>query len=261
MQESPMGSGTGTILPPQAPEREMTKKYIFILYLVFASLRISAQEKLKPLDVILLKIKEPSDICISPDGANFFLVSDNGQLVETDLGGKIKRSIKANLVDAEGVCAVEDKIYVADEFTRSIHVFSIKEWKFLYEVPVHYSGARNRGFEAITFHAENNEFYLFSESRPLIMFTLNENLNLKKQIELDLDGDVSAACFHRGKLWLLSDEESSVYLYDLESHTATKKFRLPVLNPEGITFLPDGKLLIVSDDRQRMYVFNLPENL
>ena len=214
-----------------------------------------AQHKITPSVKINLKLKEPSDVCLSASGKSLFMVSDNGELAETDFNGNVLRKLRANLVDAEGVCAVNDKIYVADEFTRSIHVFSVSDWKFMYEVPVAHTGARNRGYEALTYNPVKKEFYLFTESRPLLMLTLDEALRVKNRIELNLKTDISAACFHGVNLWLLSDEAAMVYLFNPAQNEAQARFRLSVINPEGLAWLNDGKLLVVSDDRQQLYVY------
>jgi hypothetical protein len=37
-----------------------------------------------------------------------------------------------------------------------------------------------------------------------------------------------------------------------------ERFSVPVINPEGLAFDGQGNLLILSDDRQRLYTFPFP---
>ena len=52
--------------------------------------------KLKPTHWISTKVPEPSDLCFDSKSGNFFVVSDDGILFETDREGKIIRKVKEN---------------------------------------------------------------------------------------------------------------------------------------------------------------------
>ena len=213
--------------------------------------------KLPVLESYSLSISEPSDIAVSKDGKSLFIVSDDGALYETDLKGNSIRSITIGIIDAEAVYANGEYVYVVEERTRLIKQYSIKEFNLIRTIEIPYQGGRNKSFESLTKSSEN-EWLLFTERDPIWMFQLNSSFEIINRIKWDVPGDVSAATWHKEKLWLLSDELAEVWLTDVKSHSILKRFKLPVLNPEGIAFLPNGKMLIVSDDGHKLYVFDDP---
>lgn len=216
--------------------------------------------KLPVLDSYSLSISEPSDIAVSKDGKSLFIVSDDGALYETDLEGNSIRSITIGIIDAEAVYADGEYVYVVEERTRLIKQYSIKEFNLIRTIEIPYQGGRNKSFESLT-KSSVNEWLLFTERDPVWMFQLNSSFEIINRIKWELPGDVSAATWHKEKLWLLSDELAEVWLTDVKSHSIIKRFKLPVLNPEGIAFLPNGKMLIVSDDGHKLYVFDDPNLL
>lgn len=229
------------------------KNYLFLI-LCF-SLQLGAQEKLQPAKSILLDIPEPSDVCVSVTGKSLFIVSDNGGLYETDLNGKVLRSVLHDLVDTEGVYADEQFVYVVEERNRLIKKFSIADFELIQSIAVPYSGGRNKGFEGITKSKEGN-WLLFTESDPIWMFVLNNEFQIINQQKWEIEGDVSAASFYNKSLWLLNDEKATLMRVDSKKRSILQEYSLPVLNPEGICFLNDGTLLILSDDEARLYYFN-----
>lgn len=216
--------------------------------------------KLPVLELYSLSISEPSDIAVSKDGKSLFIVSDDGALYETDLEGNSIRSITIGIIDAEAVYADGEYVYVVEERTRLIKQYSIKEFNLIRTIEIPYQGGRNKSFESLT-KSSVNEWLLFTERDPVWMFQLNSSFEIINRIKWELPGDVSAATWHKEKLWLLSDELAEVWLTDVKSHSIIKRFKLPVLNPEGIAFLPNGKMLIVSDDGHKLYVFDDPNLL
>jgi uncharacterized protein YjiK len=216
--------------------------------------------KLPVLESYSLSISEPSDIAVSKDGTSLFIVSDDGALYETDLKGNSIRSTKNGIIDAEAVYADGEYVYLVEERTRLIKQYSIKEFNLIRTIEIPYQGGRNKSFESLTKTSEN-DWLLFTERDPVWMFQLNSSFEIINRIKWELPGDVSAATWHKEKLWLLSDELAEVWLTDVKSHSILKRFKLPVLNPEGIAFLPNGKMLIVSDDGHKLYVFDDPNLL
>lgn len=228
------------------------------LLFVFVGLSALAQPSvsfLKPSKSISLNIPEPSDVCVAANGKTLFIVSDNGGLYETDLEGKVLRSTTIDLNDAEGVYADNENIYLVEERNRFIKQYSIKDFALVNTVYVPYSGGRNKSFESIAKRSEGG-FVLFTEKDPVWMFELNEQFQETGRVKWNLPGDISAATFWKNSLWLLSDERAEIWLTDFEQKSIVKRFKLPVLNPEGIAFLPNGTLLILSDDEHRLYFFN-----
>ncbi len=217
-------------------------------------------KKIKPLRSVSLRIKEPSDICLSPSGNSFYIVSDNGVLYETDLEGKILRQAKETGYDFEGVYCDDEFIYVADEMTRKVHLYTHDDLKIVKSVRVPYSGGRNHGYESITWNKKKQALILITEDNPTWIFELGKEYNVVNEVKFTRARDISAATWHNGYLWFLSDEDRTVFKVDPDTYGVLDSWQIPVLNPEGITFDKNGQLVIVSDDLGRLYYFNNPDN-
>jgi len=240
-------------------------KAIYITLLLFSSIGGFAQkhkpEKITPERKIHLNIPEPSDVCIHPNGKSLFIVSDNGYLFETDLEGNVLRKADYLGLDCEGVYADENYVYVVEEFSRKIRILDIHSLRIERTVLLEYNGARNGGYEAMTFNKAKNKFVLLTEKNPIYLFELDENLQRVNEIDLSgITRDVSAASYHNNHLWLLGDEDRTVYQLNPLTYEVVNSWRLPVINPEGLTFDQNGNMLILSDDMQLLYYFKNPEN-
>lgn len=86
-------------------------------------LRISSKGKIKE----ELKIKYCNDlsgICFDEQSNSLWIVSDESQLLmNVSLKGKLIKSYKIPVVKAEGVCIVNDKIYVVSDLEHKLYVF------------------------------------------------------------------------------------------------------------------------------------------
>lgn len=217
--------------------------------------------KIKPERKIYIDIPEPSDLCIHPNAKSLFIVSDNGFLYETDLEGKIIRKADYKGLDCEGVYADEKNVYVAEEFSRKIRVFDIETLTNHKTVYLEYNGGRNSGYEAVTFNKAKNRFVLLTEKNPIYLFELDENLQKVNEFNLSkISRDISAATYHNDHLWLLGDEDMTVYKLNPKTYEVLSSWKIPVVNPEGLTFDQNGNMLILSDDMQLLYYFKNPEN-
>jgi len=239
------------------------KKYIIVLVVALFLVHCNSADaqKLKHSKIIHIKIKEPSDVAVSFDKQHLYIVSDDGILCETDLQGNVSRCITENLTDAEGVYADATYIYVADESPRLISLFDVKTMTHVKSIYLPYGGGRNKGYESLTYDTDRKVYYTLTEKDPLWLITLDEDLKLKEQYMLHEKGDVSSATYHNGKLWLLCDEKREIWVMNVTTKSIEKRFSINVWNPEGLAFLPDGQLIVVSDDRQLMYFYPNPENL
>jgi len=239
------------------------KKTITTLLLLFAIVpNTHSQEaiKIKPERKIYLKIPEPSDICLHPDGKSFFIVSDNGILFETDLEGTIKRQADYLGLDSEAVYANENYVFVAEEFSRKIKIFDIKNLELQRTVSLPYNGGRNKAYEAMTYNKAKNKFLLLTEKDPIYLFELDADLKITNEINLSsIARDISAATFFNDHVWLLSDEDRTVFKLDPNNYKVLSKWILPIINPEGLAFDLEGNMIILSDDMELMYYFKNPE--
>lgn len=240
----------------------MKLQLITILLLTFSIGGSFAQKptKIKPERKISIKISEPSDICIHPNGNSLFIVSDDGFLFETDLEGSIIRKADYKGLDCEGVFADKDYVYVVEEFSRKIRVFDIETLTNQRTVYLEYNGGRNSGYEAITYNQAKNCFVLLTEKKPVYLFELNEDLQKVNEFDISkVSSDIAAVAYYDNHIWLLGDEDMTVYKLNPHTYEVLNAWKIPVVNPEGITFDKSGNMLILSDDMQLLYYFNNPE--
>ena len=216
--------------------------------------------KLKATKWFATQVPEPSDICYSAASDTYFVVSDDGILFETNPAGEILRKIAEANCDYEAVYADDNFVYAVDETHRAIHCYERTTLKCNRIVNVPYQGGRNAGYEAFTFNKANGTFILLTEKNPITLIELDLNFNIKNQMDLSgIARDISAASFYDGFLWLLSDEDRTVFKLNPLSYEVIGKWQLPVINPEGFAFDKIGNLVVTCDDMQRIYFFNNPE--
>jgi uncharacterized protein YjiK len=230
--------------------------YFYLIALCLCLLSLKQDAKIELINKHQLRIKEPSDICVSPDN-HLFIVSDNGNLYKTDLQGKIVATSTYEGYDFEAVCCDKNYIYVSEESNRKISVFDF-ELKYLKSYILAYQGGRNKGFEAMCFNEKTNTFTLISEKDPSVRRTYNKDFSSFDEVEMKNFSDVSSLTFHNNFYWILSDEEHTVFQFDI-NFELKNKIKLPILNPEGITFLDNETFLILSDDMQVMYTYKLKQ--
>lgn len=233
-----------------------------VLYTLFVSLLFSCNLPknaihLQPTSYVDLSVSEPSDIAINPNKKDhFFVASDDGYLAEINLQGETTRTKEFTAYDVEAVYANTEFVYAVDEFTRNITVFN-HDLDVIRTLNIPYGGGRNRSYEAFTYNEAKKMFLLFTEKSPIYLFELTEDLQVYNQINLGkIARDISAASFYNGFLYLLSDEDKLIFKMDPTTYEVLQKWYVPVVNPEGLAFTEEGKLLIISDDRERMYYFN-----
>ena len=233
-----------------------------IAAILLCSVAVQAQRviSLTPEKFISLEIPEPSDVCFRPDGKSMFIVSDNGSLFETDTEGKIIRKADYTGLDDEAVYVDEKYVYAVEEVTRKIKIFDINTLKLERTVNLPYSGGRNKGYEAFTFNKAKNKFVILTEKDPVYLFELDNDLKVVNEINMsNMARDISAATYYGNFLWLLSDEDMTVFKLDPNSYEVLGKWSVPIINPEGIAFDKSGNMLIQSDDMKRLYFFKNPE--
>lgn len=238
------------------------KIQILLLPALLCALPLAAQKAahLKPERSISLDIPEPSDIGVTPDGKSYFIVSDNGLLFETDTEGKIIRQADYTGMDDEAVYVDENNVYAIEEATRKLKIFDRTNLKLKRTVNLPYAGGRNKAYESFTFNKATNHYIIITEKDPSWLYELDLDFKVVNEVNISkMARDFSSATFHDGALWLLSDEDRTIFKVDPVSFEMKASWIVPIINPEGIAFDHDGNMLIQSDDMKRLYFFKNPE--
>lgn len=236
-------------------------KRLFFIIPVFFLFAFSNEKpaKLKHSKFVSSPVKEPSDICLSASKQNYFVVSDDGYLYETDLNFRITRKADFEGYDCEAVWADEKYVYVVEESIRNFRLFNVSDLKLVRTIPLDYMGARNSGIESLTYNKTKNCFVALTEKDPLYLYELDENFRVINRIDYGNLPDVSAITYHNDVLYLLSDEGMTISKLNPDDYSIIKTWKINVLNPEGICFSPEGKIVIAADDLERFYFFENPE--
>jgi uncharacterized protein YjiK len=206
-----------------------------------------------------LKVHEPSDIALANDGLSYYVVSDDDAAVyQLDLEGKVLRKSKTLGIDLEAVCVRPDFLYVVDETPRKVYQLDYNTLEVIRTFYVPYSGGRNKSFESLTYNETKKCFVMITERDPVIIFELDHDFRQINEMYWKNARDISAATYHNGFIWLLSDEDMTVFKCDPKTYGIVSQWRINVHNPEGIVF-NGQEMLIVADDLERLYRFNHPE--
>lgn len=124
---------------------------------------------------------------------------------------------------------------------------------------VPYGGGRNKGYEALAWNSSKERFLLITERDPVVIFELDRDMRVVNEVPFDRQvRDISSAVFHEGHLWLLSDMDMLLLKCDPQDYRILERHAVPIINPEGFAFGADGLVHVVSDDRERLYTFQLP---
>ena len=225
------------------------------------SLFAGPEKPLKPLRTVALPISEPSDIALNATQTGYFVVGDGGTLHEIDLEGKLLRTANYKGQDFEGVLQAPDgHVMAVEERSRQVLQFRAADFELVNTYKLPYSGAINKGYESLVWNDARKRFALYTEKDPALLLEFTADWQPAGRQKLEGITEVSAMTMHNNNLYVLSDEEHTVYVLDAATFARKASFSVQVWNPEGIAFAPDGHLVIVSDDLERMYWFDLPEN-
>jgi uncharacterized protein YjiK len=232
-----------------------------ILFALFASLWGATgapdSPRLLPTAVHHLRVHEPSDICLTAAQDGFFIVGDEGALHRINLMGEIQQTAPTKGLDFEGVFLQGNQLFVVEEMTRRIITYDATTLAPIRTTTVPYFGGRNKAFESLTYNPLRKHYVSITERDPVRIIELDDQFRQVADYPFPKVADISAATFADGSLWLLSDEDATLYALDPATYQVQDQWRLKVLNAEGLAIAGD-KLYIVSDDMASLYEFQLP---
>ena len=209
----------------------------------------------------VIPVPEPSGLDLTYDETAFWVVSDeNSTVYLIDSWGKAIKNFKVDGYDLEGITVIDTtRLAVVLERSREVVILDTSGIE-LRRAKLELTGELNSGLEGITYDPENKLFYVINEKDPILLLTLDENLNELNRDTLSFSKDASGIYFDSAekKLWILSDENQMIIKTDLSGSEVYEKYTIKVKQPEGITLNNDGtRLYIVSDIQGSLYVFNL----
>lgn len=230
------------------------------LLLVWMLTAADQPQMLRPIKHFKIKIPEPSDACLKPDKTGYYIVSDNGLLYEVDKNWQVVRQSPHIGYDYEGVYADDKYVYVVEERTRKILLFDPATLEKVKAISTPYQGGRNKGFESLTWNASNQRFVTITEKDPINIYEFDKDFRYTGEYDFKKASDISSATFYNNKIFLLSDEDRTIFQLNAQNYTVEKSWKIKVLNPEGLVFDEEGNLFIISDDLERVYEFGkLPQ--
>lgn len=221
----------------------------------------SNPEKILPLKKISLKVPEPSGLTLSDDTKTFWTISDEDSMVyQLNMNGKILKSFNYNGYDAEGITLVEDSLVVVLlERTREAVIFDTSGNE-LKRIDLKLEGKNdNHGIEGIAYNPLTNHFFIIKEKEPCLLLEYDFQFKLIRKDTLIFSTDVSGLFFDssENQLWILSDENSSVFILD-SNRNVQRKITLGITQPEGIAINFTEKLLyIVTDKEPVLFIYKL----
>lgn len=232
--------------------------YIILLFLIIAC--NPSENKLELVQKTKLKIKEPSDIALNTNTQNtFFVVSDRGSVYEIDENGSIiKKAKNYQGEDNEAVFYADSKVYTIEERERKLNIFN-DSLVLEKTIDLPYSGESNSAYESLTYNEAKKCFIVITEKKPIILMEYDSNFKKINEVKLDFTTDISAATYYNNYLWLLSDKDKTLFKINPNIYSIENQWKIPVENPEGVVFKPNGNILILSDEKGMLYEFLNPE--
>jgi uncharacterized protein YjiK len=219
-------------------------------FLTFALLLL-IQQVIAQVEVILkssMAVAEPSDIASWPGKENYLVLADKAFLYEyTPDGNQIKRHAFQSL-DLEAITCSDKYCYVSEETLQRIHVLDVATLNEIHAIQWHHGGGRNEGVEALVWLEESSNLLASTEKDPQFFTLFNESLQPLYSFRVDGINEVSALTYHDGHVYVLSDEQSTIYKLSKDFKKVEMQWSVPMINPEGMVFQQGEKVIVLSDD-------------
>jgi uncharacterized protein YjiK len=126
------------------------------------------------------------------------------------------------------------------------------------------------GLEGLAWNRFERVFYATQEKRPKVVWRIDLEGNAEELLNLDLDskvhalprslarGDMAGAYYRAGDsgLYVLSEDIGAVHWVGFDG-SVRQDIKTDVLGrmPEGLTFTPDGELMIVTGEPNELWVY------
>ena len=199
------------------------------------------------------KIAEASGLSYCNNTHTYMVANDEGSFYEITEEGKTIARHKLGDYDLEGVVcqekelvfAIEDgALLLVDRETLQTNYLKIKGKDF--------KPSKKSGIEGI---AKVGELYYLAvqakkkkDAKILIVKITKNHAKIIDSIKHDIL-DTSGMDYHNENLYIISDKNDKLYIYNLKKGKMKKKsYNLPKFAQEGIAFDNNGNLLLADDD-------------
>lgn len=211
----------------------------------------------EPSGEVISKIPEASGIDYCASTNSLIVANDEGSYYEIDTEGKILRHILLGKYDLEGVVCQKDTVLFALENKGLLFVDT--NTGATKEMPIDdkYEGkslklfAKKAGVEGIT--KVGNTVYLAKQSKNkkesfIAVVELTQNASVVVDVIEHHLADTAGLTLHEGYLYMVSDKEDVLIVYDIKKNKSVQKIKLGEGAWEGIAFDEKGDVYLADDD-------------
>lgn len=204
-----------------------------------------------------MKVAEPSDISTWPGNKNYLVLADKAFLYEYAPDGvQIKRHPFESL-DLEALTCSDKYCFVSEETLQRIHILDVATLHEIHAVQWHHGGGRNEGVEAMVWLNESSRLLVATEKDPQFFTLLDESIQPLYSFRVDGINEVSALTYHQGNVYVLSDEQATIYKLSKDLKQVEMQWIVPMINPEGLVFSDNNEVIVLSDDQAQWVVLKL----
>ncbi len=203
-------------------------------------------------------IPEASGICHMKSSDTFFVANDEWAIYEINISGKILQQKQIWDYDFEGIsCDQENnEIALLLENNGNILKISPKNLEVVTELEPNLKKKdlkkyfnKKSGAEGLIF--ANGKVFISTQNdkNNLLEFSINtekNELDLEKVYDIPFN-DLSGLTFYKEELFILSDKNDSIWIYNLEKEKITKTLELEGGNWEWITHDAQGNIFLADD--------------
>ena len=198
-------------------------------------------------------IEEASGLSYCTDTNTYIVANDEGSFYEISPKGKIISRHKLGDFDLEGVvCQKDTLIFAVEKGALLIVDRETLESKYLKIKGNNFKFNKKSGIEGITKIEELYYLAIQAKKRKnaqiLIVKITDNYAKIIDTIKHDII-DTSGLDYHDENLYIISDTNNKLYIYNLKKKKMKKKsYNLPEFAQEGIAFDGNGSLLLADDN-------------
>lgn len=207
-----------------------------------------------------LDVREPSGLAVDGAGASLWVVGNRAQRIyRLSLDGEVQDRLDFKGDNLEGIACdpADATLWVVEEQHREVVHLDAKG-EVLARHKLDLEGKPNSGLEGICLDSSGT-VYVVNEKNPGLFVTLNADLSIASQRQLDFAEDLSGLDCGDGRFWVLSDQSRMLYRWSPDGGV-TGAYPLPFDKAEGVAVdLAAGLVYIVSESEDRLYVYAIED--